>query len=253
MSLLKKQYEIDGMLIVGQKLNSVFSKINFRSLVGKSTLEIDNEIADLLLQKNLYSCTKGYKGYLYSTCISINNVLVHGVPNQYIIQECDFVKIDIAVTYNGFCADACRWYADINKNKMYQKMVECAERSLDNGIKNCLLGSTIGDISYGIEQIINLYEYAIVKDFAGHGIGKKMHEDPIIPNYFDCDDMSTMKQKIYPGMAFAIEPMFCEYSAELEIDKNDCWSVATVDKGLTMHIEDTVLVTEKGLVITTRL
>jgi methionyl aminopeptidase len=134
-----------------------------------------------------------------------------------------------------------------------QKMVQCGKQALYEGISNVVYGNTIGTVALAIEEVITRCGYSVVKEFAGHGIGKKMHEDPIVPNYFDKDDISTMKQKIYVGMALAIEPMFCQFDNDLVIDKRDEWTVRTRDGGIAMHIEDTVVLTDNGVVITTQL
>lgn len=254
MAFFKKKYEIDAMCDAGRRLQKVFSEIVFSDLIGKSTLEIDCYIANLLEKYLLVSCVKGYKGFPRYSCISINDELVHGVPKKtVIIKEKDFVKVDICASYNGFCADACRWYGNILAHDVCKRMVVCADNALASAIKMCKKGNTIGEIACTIEDVIIANGYSVVVDFAGHGIGKKMHEDPMVPNFFDKEDHATMQQKIYPGMAFAIEPMFCQWKADLLVNQEDGWTVKTVDGGLAMHIEDTVIVGEHGAIVTTRL
>ncbi len=240
------------MLIVGQKLASLFGQISFSYLIGKSTYDIDLYIADLMYKFGLKSCCKGYKKYPGSSCISVNNELVHGVPSlEKIIKETDKVTIDICVSYNNFCADAARTYAFFENNSLYKAMHECANNSLNAGINEFKSYNTIKSISRAIEKVINNAGYDVVRDFCGHGIGRLMHEDPYVPNYDDVEDEND--QKIYVGMALAIEPMFCQYSSALVIDETDGWTAVTKDGGLAMHVEDTVLLDDTGCVITTRL
>jgi methionyl aminopeptidase len=195
------------------------------------------------------SACKNYRGFSGYSCISINDELVHGVPNDRIVNEFDLVKIDICAYYNGFCADAARSFAFFENNSLFFSMRQCAQESLDAGIVKMIPGNRIGDISANIENVILKYGYSVVKDFAGHGIGKKMHEDPEVPNYGKVGS----GQKLYIGMALAIEPMFCQYSEEIVIDSKDNWTAKTKDLGIAMHIEDTVILDENETIITTRL
>lgn len=240
------------MLAVGQKLALLFSEISFSYLIGKSTYDIDLYLADLMYKYDLKSCCRGYKKYPGYSCISVNSALVHGVPSlEKIIKETDKVTVDICVSYNNFCADAARTYAFFEKNYLCNAMYECANNALNAGINEFKAHNTIKSISRAIEKVVIDAGYDIVRDFCGHGIGRLMHEDPYVPNYDDVEDKND--QKIYVGMALAIEPMFCQYSSELIIDESDGWTAMTKDGGLAMHVEDTVLLDDTGIVITTRL
>lgn len=252
MKLIKNRKERNNMIEAGRQLASIFNEINFLNMIDKSTAELDQYIKDLMQKYNVISCCKGYNKFSGWSCISINQELVHGVPKkEKIIKETDMVTVDICISYNGFCADAARTFAFFEKNELYQKMNECAKEALNNGIKAMKQQNTIKSISRAIEKVITDYGYSVVKDFCGHGIGKYMHEDPYVPNFEDKEDLYD--QKIYVGMALAIEPMFCQYSNQLIIDENDGWTAFTKDGGLSMHIEDTVLLDDNELIITTRL
>lgn len=249
MKLIKSKSEMESMFIAGQKLAMVFSKISFSFCIGKTKKELDFYIRDLLDQCGMISQCFGHKKFSGYSCLSLNDELVHGVPDDKKIMETDLLKIDICASYGGFCADAARMYGFFENNSNYDVMQKCANESLNAGIDNVIVGNTVGCIGNAIENVIKKYKFAVVEDFAGHGIGKNMHEDPQILNY----GRKKTGQKLYVGMAFAIEPMFCQFSSALLIDKIDGWTVHAKDGGLTGHIEDTVILTEKGVVVTTRL
>jgi methionyl aminopeptidase len=249
MKLIKNKKEREGMYIAGQKLALLFQEISFNKLISKTTKEIDLLIKNLLDKQGMISQCKGYHGYPAYSCISINDELVHGVPSDRIVLETDLIKVDICAAYNGFCADAARPYAFFENNMAFERLRKCAEESLQSGIEAVKVGNFVGCISAAVEKVIKQYDYIVVTDFAGHGIGKKMHEHPEVPNY----GIQKTGQKLYTGMAFAIEPMFCEYSDVLVIDSKDKWTAKTKQHDLAMHIEDTVVLDDHGFIITTRL
>lgn len=249
MKLIKNKKEREAMILSGQKLARVFQSISFEMLINQTTKNIDFMIQSLLDIHGMVSQCKGYRGYTGYSCISINDELVHGVPGDRIVKETDLVKIDICAAYNGFCADSARPYGFFENNILFNSMKECAEFALDKGISEMKVGGSVGCISSSIQKIILQYGYSVVTDFAGHGIGANMHEDPEVPNY----GVYGSGQKLYVGMALAIEPMFCEHSQDLVIDSKDKWTAKTKDKGIAMHIEDTVILDESGTIITTRL
>jgi methionyl aminopeptidase len=249
--LIKNRKELDGMYFAGERLAKVFSRLSFPFIINKTTKEIDSFIHSVLDELGMVSCTYGYKGFKGYSCISLNNQLVHGLPSSNkTISEFDLVKIDICASYNGFCADAARPYAFFDANSLFKKMYTCAQLSLDKGIGACTPSHCINDIAYEIEKEILSHGFSVVVDFAGHGIGRNMHEDPEVPNFYQ---KNKKTQTIYSGMAFAIEPMFCQFSNKLIVDEDDKWTVSTVDLGYAMHIEDTVVVDNDRTVITTRI
>jgi methionyl aminopeptidase len=250
MSLIKNNIEIELMKDAGKRLSDVFLQINFKDLIGRSTKEIDIILKDKLLKNKLESQAYGYNGFSGYSCLSLNNQLVHGVPKKDVfVLEKDVLKIDICAKYNGYCADMARMYADFDGNLVYKKMNECAERSLQVAFNNSINGGTVGTIGSVIEREILSYGFSVVVDFCGHGIGRFMHEDPEVPNFGKKDK----GQRLYNGMAIAIEPMFCQYKADLFIDEVDGWTASTIDGGVAAHIEDTVIICDDLPIITTRL
>lgn len=249
MKLIKNKKEMEAMLCAGKQLAKVFSELSFVFCIGKTTNELDNFIFYLLDKHKMISKCFGYKKFSGHSCLSINDELVHGVPSNRVILETDLLKIDICASYNDFCADKARMFSFFENNEKYNHIKNCAEESLSAGISMFKSGKTVGCIGNAIEKVIKKYSFSVVTDFAGHGIGKNMHEDPQILNY----GFPNTGQKFYVGMALAIEPMFCEFSSNVIIDKNDKWTVKTQDRGLAAHIEDTIILTENGPIVTTEL
>lgn len=236
------------METAGKKLAQLFEQLNSFIEEGMSTLAIEQYVDQFLTQQQMLSQTKGYQGYQFVSCISINDEVIHGVPlkNRY-LQQGDLVKIDICAAWNGYCADMTRVFCIGAIKDQNRKLIETTQSALDKGIQQCLPGNRVGDISHAIEQEVVRNGFAVLRDYAGHGIGKKMHEDPEIPNY-GSEHKGVLLQV---GMVFAIEPMVVIGSHEVVVEKNG-WTVRTVDGGYAVHIEDTVAITQDGIQIMTR-
>lgn len=238
------------MLTAGQLLAEVFAEVTPCIVQGMSTLDIDTKIAQSLTAKKLVSQSKGYKGYRHVSCISVNEEVVHGVPqSQKIIREGDLVKVDVCAAFDGYCADMARCffvggYVDSNA----RRLVDVAYSALDKGIDKAVPGARLGDISAAIQHEVEKHGFGVVREFAGHGIGRSMHEDPEILNYGKAGHGPLLK----PGMAFALEPMITLGHYDICI-LPDGWTARTHDGSLAAHVEDTVIVTEEGPHIITRL
>jgi methionyl aminopeptidase len=196
----------------------------------------------------LRSRCKGYMGYRHVSCISINHEIVHGVPKKdTYIKHGDLVTVDICADWKGYCADMARSFFVGDAVGAKKEIVNVAQSALDAGIAKTRKGNRVGDISAAIQHEIERYEYAIIRDFSGHGIGKKMHEDPEILNYGKAGTGPVIR----PGMVFAIEPMIAAGRDRVHITA-DGWTAETADASLAAHVEDTVVVTEKEPQIVTR-
>ncbi len=251
MIIRKNNYAFSIMREAGKKLASIFEEISKNLKEGITTQELDIFIESKLQASRLYSQCKGY-GYPPfpgSACISINDVIVHGIPNLQKLKHGDLVKVDICASYNGYCADMARSYfvgeAPSDKANL---LVDVAYAALDAGIAKVQAGNRLSDISFAIQSAVEAQGFGVVRDFAGHGIGKKMHEDPEIVN-FGAPGKGPI---IEIGMAFALEPMITlgDYIVTMDDDK---WTARTADGSLAAHVEDTVIVTDNGPEITTRL
>jgi methionyl aminopeptidase len=249
MITIKDNQAIEKMATAGRLLAQMLENIKELLVPDISTLELDTWIASYLKQHNLVSSTKGFMGYKHSSCISVNDEVVHGVPEATKkIKQGDLVKIDVCASFNGYCADMARCFFVGAGSAEAQEFVAAAYSALDKGIEQAVVGRRLTDISAAIQAEVEHYNYGIVREFAGHGIGKKMHEDPEILNYGKPGCGPVLKA----GMAFAIEPMITMGKHSIYIMR-DGWTVKTVDKSLAAHVEDTVVITQQGPRIITRL
>jgi methionyl aminopeptidase len=224
---------------------------NLKTLVreGVSTLELNTWIDDQLCINGMKSKTKGYHGYRHASCISVNDEVVHGVPTaDKVLKKGDLVKIDICASKNGYCADMARVFFVGKPTEIMEKLVRVAQNALDKGIEQARPGNRLSDISAAIQQEVEQHGFGVIRDFAGHGIGKQMHEDPEILNYGAPGKGPVLR----PGMTFAIEPMITAGSYKVYITQ-DGWTVKTEDESLAAHVEDTIVVTENEPKILTRL
>lgn len=246
---IKNKASIMKMEVAGKLLAGLFKEIEEIIKPGVTTLEIDSWVDLELRKKGLVSRTKGYMGYRHSSCISINDEVVHGVPRAgRALKSGDLVKIDICASWKGYCADMARcFFVGVNEQSKITKMVEVATLALYAGVAKAVVGNRLSDISVAIQQVVEKEGFGVVRDFAGHGIGKSMHEEPEILNYGEPGKGPILRA----GMTFAIEPMITEGRYQVYVD-NDGWTVKTVDKSWAAHVEDTVLITDNGPVFLTR-
>lgn len=252
MILRKNNHAFSIMRDAGKKLAQVFHEIPEKLHEGISTQELDSFIERRLLACGLYSQCKGYGSppFPAAACISVNDVIVHGIPSSHqLLKQGDLVKVDVCASYNGYCADMARSFF-VGKALSHKAilLVKTAYDSLDAGIAKILVGNRISDISYAVQSTVEAQGFGVVRDFAGHGIGKKMHEEPEIVNF----GPPGKGPLIEVGMAFALEPMITlgDYTISMDDDK---WTARTADGSLAAHVEDTIIVTDHGPEITTRL
>ena len=214
---------------------------------GITTADID-EIAEKTMKKyGAISAEKGYdpgiKGvppYPASTCISINDEVIHGIPSKHrIIKEGDIVSVDLVALKNGYNGDAARTYMVGKVSKEAQRLVEVTKQAFFEGIKYAKKGNRIGDVSHAIGEYVKSQGYSVVREFQGHGIGKYMHEDPGIPNY----GKAGKGIRLEPGMTLAIEPMVIQGKPDIW-ELEDGWTIVTQDGSLSAHYENTILITE---------
>ena len=247
MITLKSSREIALMKEAGKVVAKVFETVGPLIKPGISTFEI-NEIAEKVITEN--GCTgpcKGYYEYPAMTCVSVNNVLIHGIPTKKIIlKEGDIVSLDVVANYKGYCADATRTFEVGVCSEKTKQLVRVTRESFFEAIKYFQVGYHVGDISHAIEAYVNKFGYSVTRDATGHGIGSSMHEDPAVPCYGNEGTGPAIKV----GMALAIEPMVLEGKYQTRI-LPDGWTTVSKDGKLTCHYENTVVLTEEGLKIIT--
>jgi methionyl aminopeptidase len=250
MITIKNKASIRKMEQAGKLLSEIFNELVDYIEPHMSTLMLDQWIASKLNAKGLVSKCKGYLGYRYVSCISLNDEVVHGVPTATrILQVGDLVKVDVCASWKGYCADMARSFfvGNVVLNNEIKMLVTVAQQSLDKGIMMAVAGNHLTDISSAIQKEVERHGFGVVRDFAGHGIGRKMHEEPELLNY----GKPGQGPVLLPGMAFAIEPMVTLGHYDVYV-ADDGWTVRTMDKSLAAHVEDTVVITEHGPYVTTR-
>jgi methionyl aminopeptidase len=247
MITIKNKQAIRKMYTAGQLLVEIFDKIDPLIQPGVSTQELDAWITRQLVEKGLTSECKGYAGYQHVSCISLNDEVVHGIPSQQVLAAGDLVKIDVCASWKGYCADLARCFFVGEGSEKMKQLVAVAQSSLDKGIEQARSGNHLSDISAAVQQEVEKHGFGVVRDFAGHGIGKKMHEAPEILNYGKPGEGPVLRV----GMALAIEPMITAGDYRVYIT-DDGWTVRTVDGSWAAHVEDTVVILENGPYILTR-
>jgi len=233
----------------GRLLAQVFEEVIPQACVGVNTLALDQLIEREILLRKMVPMAKGYKGYKHASCISLNDEVVHGVPSATkILGAGDLVKIDVCTSFKGYCVDMTRMVFVGAVTDKVKKLAQVAQSALDKGIAQAREGNYVSDISAAIQREVEAHGFGVVRAFAGHGIGKKMHEDPEILNYGKPGRGERLRQ----GMTLALEPMITAGAYDIYIAR-DGWTAKTVDHSIAAHVEDTVVVTEGEPTIVTRL
>ena len=213
---------------------------------GITTDELDRIAEEVTLKKGARPAFKGYKpgGVVYPKClcVSINNEIVHGIPSSRKLKAGDIVGLDYGVVFEGFYGDSARTVAVGEVPEKIKKLLRVTRESLYAGIAQARAGNRIGDIGRAVQETVERAGFSVVTDFAGHGIGRRLHEDPQVPNYFRA---GMPNQRLREGMALAIEPMVNEGSPDLEI-LSDGWTAVTADGKLSAHFEHSIAITSNG-------
>lgn len=242
---IKSDREIKLMREAGKKLNDTFKYIEEYVKTDVTTEKLDKLIHDYIIGIRCIPSCLGYEGYPCSSCISINDEVVHGIPGKRKIKDGDIVSIDLVLSYKGYHADATRTYIVGNVSKKIENLVKDTKAAFYAGVHEVKEGARVRDISIAIENYAHSHGLSVVEELCGHGIGLDMHEDPDICNFDDGN-----KTRLKAGMTIAIEPMLNLGSKEVYLDEDD-WTVKTLDGKPSCHYENTVLVTKDGYEILT--
>lgn len=214
---------------------------------GISTWEIDRLVRRYIESAKATPSFLGYEGYPASACISVNDVVIHGIPQKsQILKKGDIVSIDVGACYQGFHGDNAWTFPCGEISPEARALLDAAEKSLFLGIEQARPGNRIGDIGHAVQEYVEARSYSVVREFTGHGVGADMHEDPSVPNF----GVPGRGVRLTPGMVIAIEPMINMGRREIEI-KPDGWTVVTRDGSLSAHFEHTIAITKEGPVILT--
>lgn len=241
MSVVRKtSEEIDRMREAGRLLAKVHEDLGKELRPGMSTLEIDRLGEDMIRSFGCTPSFKNYSGYPASVCVSIDEEVVHGIPSaEKFIREGDIVSLDIGLCYQGYHSDAARTHAVGYISKEASLLIDRTRQSFFEGMKFATAGRHLHEISAAVGSYAEQFGYGVVKDLCGHGIGKKLHEDPEIPNYRQL----RRGIRLQAGMAFAVEPMINEGTWQVRW-LDDEWTVITADMSLSAHYENTIVITE---------
>ncbi|EHI99501.1 methionine aminopeptidase, type I [Clostridium sp. DL-VIII] len=242
--LIKTKEQIEGIRKSAEINNGLLDLISENIKEGMTTEEIDKLAYDYTISKGGIPATLNYDGYPKSICVSINNVVCHGIPSKdVIIKSGDIVNVDATTILNGYYSDASRMFMIGEVNEEAERLVRVTKECLNKGLEAVKPWGFLGDIGAVIQEHAESNGYSVVREFGGHGVGLDIHEEPFVFHY----GRRGTDMVLVPGMVFTIEPMINAGSHEIFIDKKDGWTVLTSDGSLSAQWEHTVLVTEEGI------
>lgn len=216
---------------------------------GATTADIDKAIYDYIVAHGARPNFKGYHGFPASACVSLNDVVIHGIPSkEIVVKDGDIVSIDTGAEIDGYNGDNAFTFCCGEVSRQAKHLLEITEASLYKGIEAAVPGNRIGDISHAIQSFVEAEGFSVVRSYVGHGIGRALHEEPEVPNF----GRAGHGIRLVPGMTLAIEPMINEKGFDVHV-LGDGWTVKTRDGGLSAHFEHTILITKDGPVILTKL
>jgi methionyl aminopeptidase len=236
---IKKACRVAGM---------VLSDLKAQVEPGVATIELDQRAEQLLMENGALPAFKGYRGFMHSICVSVNEEVVHGIPSRRVLKEGDILGVDVGAKVDGFFGDVAATVAVGKIEKRAARLVRATKEALFAAIKQMRAGNHLGDVSSAIEQTAKRFGYEVVRDLFGHGVGSELHEDPLIPNY----GRRGEGPRLHAGMVLALEPMLNEGTHQIET-LSDGWTVVTRDRKLSAHFEHSVLIGEDGPVVLTEI
>lgn len=244
---IKTPKQIEGIRKSSQLASTCLKHLEDFVKPGVTTKELDTIASDFMKKHNATSATIGYKGHGVQPfsghiCTSVNDVICHGVPNDYVLKDGDILNIDVTTILDGYFGDTCRMYEVGNVSTEAKELMAITKECLRLGLKECYPGSRFGNIGYEISEYAHDKGYSVVYEFCGHGVGLQFHEDPEVSHIAHKNTGKRMR----PGMIFTIEPMINTGKARSKVDASDGWTARTIDGGLSAQYEHTILITEDG-------
>src|SRR5215813_4544443 len=245
---LKNAGEIDRMRAAGRIVAEILDALEAKVAPGVSTWELDQLAERLIREKGARPAFKGYRGFPAVLCTSLNHEVVHGIPSKTrLLAEGDLLKLDFGVVVDGFFGDAARTIPVGKVSRAARRLSDATRASLEAGIRAMVAGNRVGDIGHAVQSTVEPLGFSVVRDFVGHGIGRRLHEAPQVPNYGRPGTLELLR----PGMVLAVEPMVNAGTAAVDV-LDDGWTAVTLDGRLSAHWEHTILVTEDGHEVLTR-
>jgi methionyl aminopeptidase len=248
MIILKSRREIEKMKKSNALVAAILEELRKKIKPGVKTIELDRLSEEMALKKGARPAFKGYRGYPYSLCTSVNSEVVHGMPSERELKEGDIISLDFGILNDGYYGDAAVTVPVGQVTPAAKRLLAVTEEALYRGIAEARAGNRIGDISAAIQGHAEAAGFSVVRDLVGHGIGRSLHEDPQVPNY----GTSGRGIELKAGMVFAIEPMVNEGTYRVDVLR-DGWTVVTADGKLSAHFEHSVAITENGPVVLSRI
>ena len=240
MIIIKSDSEIDLMRESGKVTGYILKELENVIKPGISTADVNHFVEKTIRGAGMTPTFLGYGGFPASACVSINEEVVHGIPDKKrILREGDIVSVDVGSTHKGYVSDAARTYAVGEISEEAKHLIEATRDSFFAGLEFCKVGCRLSDISHAIQVSAESEGFSVIRDYVGHGVGQQMHEDPQIPNF----GKAGRGPRLAKGMVFAIEPMICEGTYNVRTLSND-WTVVTIDGKLSAHYENTVVITD---------
>ena len=246
---IKTEEEIDRMKIAGRAVAIFLKEAEKLVVPGASAWEIELLAEKVFKELKVKPAFKGYSGYEYITCVSVNEEVVHGIPRRdKVFKKGDIVSIDVGAVYKGFFGDGAMTYIVGETDEPGKKLVEVTRKALEKAIEKARAGVKLGDISHAIQSFVEGNGFNVIRDYVGHGVGTALHEEPQVPNYGKPGTGVTL----ITGMALAIEPMVVEGDWRIKI-LEDGWTAVTVDGSRCAHFEHTIVIRETGAEILTKI
>jgi len=246
---LKSPAGIEKMRVAGKIVAGTLELVKEEARPGVSSLKLDKLAEEYIRSQGAIPAFLNYQGFQATLCFSIDSEVVHGIPsNKRVVREGQVIKIDVGAKKDGYYGDAARTVFIGEPDATVKKLLEVTKESLQRGINQAIIGNYLGDISFAVQECAEANGFSVVRDLVGHGIGKKLHEEPQVPNYGNPRTGVQLKE----GMALAIEPMVNVGDWMIKI-LNDNWTVVTKDGSLSAHFENTIVITKEGPEILTKI
>ncbi|MHC4138356.1 MAG: type I methionyl aminopeptidase [Planctomycetota bacterium] len=249
MIVRKSEREIEIMRKAGKIVAEALAMAREVAKEDVSTDDLNTRLEEYVLQKGGIPVFKGYRGYPKSICASINEEIVHGIPDQRKLRNGDILSVDIGVEFNKYVADAAITFPIGEISEEAESLLHVCEEALNKAIEKTCANNKLSEVSKSIQDYVESNGLSVIRDYTGHGIGRQMHEDPQIPNFVS-KELLKADEILLQGMALAIEPMICIGKYDTEV-LNNKWTVVTKDRKLSAHFEHSVVVTENGAEILT--
>lgn len=240
-NIIKTKNDIEGIKKSGKLTTRILDMVGENIKTGMTTNQLNQLVHEYTINNGGYPAPLNYMGYPKSICTSLNNVVCHGIPNETVIKDGDIINVDITTIVDGYYSDASRMYKMGNISSVANRLVECTKECLNLGIEAVKPYKSISEIGRAIEPYAKSKGYSVVREFGGHGIGVKFHEDPFICHFATKTDEMLM----LPGMVFTIEPMINQGKRNCKILSN-AWTAVTIDRSLSAQWEHTIVVTDSG-------